>query len=178
MGSDDALLAWGRERADEVVSAVERLSVPDPDGECWTFLPPHTRGFWARRMALETALHGWDCRDAVGHGSPVDGDLAADGVDEYLYVMLPRCLTRNPGTWAGQSLHLHRTDGDGEWLVHLDSGQATVERGHAKGDVAVRGSGSDLYLWSTGRGTVDTLPDLDVVGDRSVAEQWSTEISF
>lgn len=176
--SDDFLLAWGRERADEVVSAVEHWSVPDPGGECWTLVPPHTRGFWARRMALESVLHGWDCRNAVGRRSPMDADLAADGVDEFFSVMLPRCLQRNPGTWSGETLHLHRTDGEGEWWLRLADGQAEVERGHRKGDVAVRGSGSDLYLWCSGRGTVDSLPDLDVVGDRSVAERWSTEIVF
>lgn len=187
--SDDALLAWGQERADEVVSTVERVSVPDPEAECWTFLPPHTRGFWARRMALETALHGWDCRGAVGRRAPMDADLAADGIDEFLFVMLPRCLDRNPGGWSGETLRLHRTDGGaddgtdggGEWLVRLDAGKAAVERGHARADmadVAVRGPASDLYLWCSGRATLATLPALEAAGDRRVAEEWSAEIRF
>lgn len=176
--SDAQVLSWGRDRADEIVDAVERLSVPDPEGECWTFLPPHNRGFWARRITLETLLHGWDCRAAVGPPSPMDADLAADGVDEFVFVMLPRCLQRNPAQWSGETVHLHRTDGEGEWFVRLDDGEVSAERGHRKGDVAVRGTGSDLYLWCTGRGTLATLPELDVVGDRAVADEWSAVIRF
>jgi uncharacterized protein (TIGR03083 family) len=178
VGSDDELLDWARKQAAEVADAVATLGVADPDHDCWTFGMPRSRRFWVRRMALETALHAWDAVGAVGRSLPIDSDLAADGVDEFLTVILPRSLGRNPGTWSGQSLHLHRTDGDGEWLVRLDAGQAAVERGHAKGDVAVRGGGSDLYLWCTGRGKVDELPGLDVVGDRSVAERWSTDVAF
>lgn len=178
VGPDAALLDWGRARADEVAEAVANRAVAEPNHACWTLGPPRTRAFWARRMVLETVLHWWDARGAVGRPAPMDADLAADGVDEFLTVMLPRCLQRRPGRWTGESVHLHRTDGDGEWWLRLDAGEATVEAGHKKGDVAVRGSASDLYLWCTGRGTVDTLPDLDVVGDRSVAERWSSDIAF
>lgn len=176
--SDAQLLAWGRDRADEIVDAVERLSVPDPEGQCWTFLPPHNRGFWARRITLETLLHGWDCRAAVGPPSPMDAGLAADGVDEFVFVMLPRCLQRNPAPWSGETVHLHRTDGAGEWFVQLDGGEVTAERGHRKGDVAVRGTGSDLYLWVTGRRSADDLDGLDVVGDEAVATRWTVDIRF
>ena len=67
-------------------------------------------------------------------------------------VLVPRWVRGNPEDWAGESYHLHRTDGDGEWLVRLGpDGVVEAERAHAKGDVAVRGSAEDLWLWTTGR---------------------------
>ena len=174
----DALLGWTRQRADEVIDAVDRLGVAEPDHDCWTFGLPRTRRFWVRRMAQETVLHAWDAQDAAGHPVPIDGEVAADGVDEYLTVLLGRCLQRNPGTWSGETVHLHRTDGDGEWLVRLDAGAAEVTRGHAKGDAAIRGPASSLFLWCTGRGKAGDLDGLDVVGDASVVERWSEDIVF
>ena len=48
-------------------------------------------------------------------------------------------------TGHGETVHLHQTDGDGEWIVTLGD-RITVERGHTKADTAVRGTGSDLLL--------------------------------
>ena len=64
-----------------------------------------------------------------------------------------------PGT-----VHLHCTDVDGEWFVHPDG---RVEPIHAKGDVALRGAASDLLLALYSRVALD---DIDVIGDRAVAE--------
>lgn len=178
LSSEDALVAWMRERADEVESTLDRLAVADPDHDCWTFGLPRARRFWVRRMALETLLHAWDARDAAGNPSPMDSRLAADGVDEFLSVMLPRSLQRHPGTWNGETVHLHRTDGDGEWWIILEHGEVEVEAGHKKADVAVRGPGSALYLWVTGRRTAHDLDELDVVGDRAVATRWTVDIRF
>ncbi|MGH9075168.1 MAG: maleylpyruvate isomerase family mycothiol-dependent enzyme [Acidimicrobiales bacterium] len=186
-----ALLAWAGQRVDDLAEVLERLAAADPDGPCWTFAGPATRRFWARRQAMETALHAWDVAEAAGRPEPIEARVAADGVDELLTVILPRSLGRQPGSWSGQSVHLHRTDGDGsgggaggdggagEWLVRLGpAGAVAVERGHAKGDVAVRGPASSLYLWCSGRVRAAELPELDVVGDRSLAERWSGEIRF
>jgi hypothetical protein len=91
-------------------------------------------------------------------------------------VMLPRQVKENPDIWTGQSLHLHRTDGDGEWLVQLGpDGETTYENAHGKGDVALRGPASSLYLWCLNRIPMD---DLEVFGDRAVAHQWRSDIAF
>ncbi|MEV4286740.1 maleylpyruvate isomerase N-terminal domain-containing protein [Nonomuraea bangladeshensis] len=51
--------------------------------------PDQTVGFWIRRMALETVVHRIDAELAAGTPvTPVPDDLAADGVDEILTVML------------------------------------------------------------------------------------------
>jgi hypothetical protein len=90
--------------------------------------------------------------------------------------MLPRQIQRQPDYWTGQSLHLHRTDGDGEWMIRLGPGAAlSTERMHGKGDVALRGPASSLYLWCLNR-----LPstDFELFGDRDVVDRWTAEISF
>jgi hypothetical protein len=85
-------------------------------------------------------------------------------------------VKENPDIWTGQSLHLHRTDGDGEWLVQLGpDGETTYENAHGKGDVALRGPASSLYLWCLNRIPMD---DLEVFGDRAVAHQWRSDIAF
>jgi len=67
------------------------------------------------------------------------------------------------------SLHLHRTDGDGEWLISTVDGQLQVTREHSKGDAAVRGSaeGLLLYLWDRRR------DGLECFGDEKVINHWA-----
>jgi uncharacterized protein (TIGR03083 family) len=169
----DELLEWAAAQARRVSDA---LTEADPDSECWTFWPPHTRLFWFRRSALETAVHAWDAQSAAGSPEPIDGDLACDGIDEFRANVLPSCVERRPDSWTGQSLHLHRIDGEGEWLFRLGPG-ATVstERTHGKADVALRGPASSLYLWCINR--VPTS-ELEVLGDQVVTDRWTAEVSF
>ncbi|MGH8981475.1 MAG: maleylpyruvate isomerase family mycothiol-dependent enzyme [Acidimicrobiales bacterium] len=170
-----ALLEWAQEGAARLATV---LGAADPDAGCWTFGMPRTARFWMRRQALETALHAWDVGAAAGLPVALDPELASDGIDELLTVMVPRFLAREPGGWAGESIHLHRTDGDGEWLVRLGpDGAADVTRAHGKGDVALRAGAASLWLWSTNRAPVDDL-DIDVFGDRELAARWAAEISF
>ncbi len=168
-----ALIGWAEDRLREMLDAMESA---DPDADCWTFGLPRTPMFWIRRQALETAVHAWDCTGAAGEPSPIDGGLASDGIDEFLSVMVPRQVKQHPDVWTGQSFHLHRTDGEGEWMVRLGpDGEVSSEHAHGKGDVALRGPASSLYLWSLNR-----LPagDLEVFGDPAVAALWTTEIAF
>jgi uncharacterized protein (TIGR03083 family) len=167
------LVGWAEEQSHQVIEALETA---DADSNCWTFGLPRSRLFWFRRQALETAVHAWDGQRAVGHPEAIDPELACDGVDEFLAVMLPRQIQRHSHGWTGQSLHLHRTDGDGEWTVRLGPGTAVAAvRAHDKGDVALRGPASSIYLWCVGR-----LPssDLEVLGDRTVADRWTSEVAF
>ncbi len=55
-----------------------------------------------------------------------------------------------PGRTAagnGETMHLHCTDGDGEWLVRLAPDGVTVVNEHAKADVAAAGRACDLLLF-------------------------------
>ena len=106
----------------------------------------------------------------MGEVARIDSDLGADGVDELLEVVFPFQVRNSQDPLPEGSLHLHRTDGDGEWLCRIDGGRLVAERIHARGDVAVRGTGEqlDLLLWR--RIGPD---DVELFGDRSVLEAWT-----
>ena len=56
-----------------------------PDAPAYTWWPPdQTVGFWYRRMAQEAAVHRVDVQDAFGAATPIDEELAVDGIDEVL----------------------------------------------------------------------------------------------
>lgn len=144
---------------------VAQLRETPADAEVWSFFPGGgTAGWWARRMAHETLVHRVDAEQAVGRPSDVDGDVAVDGVDEVLEVFLPTFGT--PPFGGGETLHLHATDAEGEWLVTLGADTVGVEHGHAKGDAAVRAPAASLYLWLWGRVSPDGL---EVFGDAELA---------
>jgi len=167
------LVQWAEQQARLVLDALETA---DPDSDCWTFGLPRSRLFWFRRQALETAVHAWDVERVVANPEPIEPELASDGIDEFLTVMLPRHLKQQPGSWTGRSLHLHSTDGKGEWVITLGPDSAvSVEHVHRKGDVALQGTASSLYLWCLNR-----IPsaELTFFGDRAVADQWTAEIAL
>ena len=159
------VLVWYRDTLAELVA--ELRGIADPDRPVWAFSPDHQRaGFWPRRMAQETLVHRVDAEQAVGRPvGPIDPAVGVDGVDEILTVFVPALGgDRSPGD--GRTVHLHATDIEGEWLVRFDAGAVSVERGHAKGDAAVRGPAGELLLWLWGR---RPLAGLEVFGDDGAA---------
>jgi uncharacterized protein (TIGR03083 family) len=162
--------AWVRAGAAELVAALDRSE----DAPAWTWLPPPTVGFWQRRQAHETAMHRVDAQAAVGAPEPIDAALAADGIDEWL-VIVGNTPWREPPKGAGETLHFHCTDVEGEWLVRRAPDGIVVERVHAKGDVAARGTASDLLCWLQGRAPVDRL---EVFGDADLLTQWRADATF
>ena len=168
----DALVPWFLDGAHALVVALTEV---DPTTSVWTFSPAdRTAEFWRRRRALETAVHRYDAQLAVGPSAttPIEAELAADGVDEYLTVYVPRWGKDVAG--PGQSLHFHCTDVEGEWLVVGTDDGVTVTREHAKGDVAARGSASDLMLFVWGR---EPASRLEVFGDAALLDQFSGAIN-
>jgi predicted lipid carrier protein YhbT len=111
-------------------------------------------------------VHRYDAETAAGTPTPVDAELAVDGIDEFLTVFVPR-MGANFGPVGDATVHVHCTDVDGEWLVACNDGEVAVTREHAKGDVAARGTASDLLLFLWGRVSADTLEvfgDADLLG--------------
>jgi uncharacterized protein (TIGR03083 family) len=164
MPPDADPVAWAREGADVVVAALDCA----PDDEAWAFFPPHTVGFWQRRQAHETAMHRVDAESAAGDVQPIDAELAADGIDELLDLFRQQPMGRGP-TGDGETLHFHCTDVTGEWLVTMRSDGIDLTREHAKGDVAAKGTASDLLCWLEGRGPIDRL---EVFGDEALLARW------
>ncbi len=111
-----------------------------------------------------------------GAGGAMDAALGADGVDE-LFDLFAGLLGAEPFGGVGTTLHLHATDLDtGEWLARLGPDGLTSERGHHKGDAAVRGGAGDLYLFAWNRVPLDDR--FEVVGDRAAAERWTETVRF
>jgi uncharacterized protein (TIGR03083 family) len=168
----DELVAWFEAGVGELVDALAEVGDDEP---VWNWsLRPHVGAFWPRRMAHETAVHRWDGERGHGRQQPIDGAVAADGIEEVFDTIAPRILSGGGGLSLGGTLHLHSTDREGEWLVQLEDGRLDVQREHAKGDCAVRGTTSDLELLLLNRPTRDAV---EVFGDPAVLDAW-TKLQF
>jgi uncharacterized protein (TIGR03083 family) len=164
------LVPWFEEGA---AALVDMLTTTPDDEHAWNWSVshPHKVGFWKRRMAHETVVHRWDAQCAHSAATPVETALAVDGIAEMMDTVLPRALADNPGRPSlGGTLHVHCTDAEGEWLVDIVDGQATVRAEHAKADAAVRGPASDLLLSLYGR--VDGAAPVERFGDEAVFANW------
>ncbi|HWR49012.1 MAG TPA: maleylpyruvate isomerase family mycothiol-dependent enzyme [Pseudonocardiaceae bacterium] len=179
----NGLGTWLREGAGELVDAIRATS---PHTPVWSWSDDHSVGFWARRMAHETAVHRADAELALGREFALEADLAADAISEWLGLLSPaRAVDVRPELAAlrgeGQILHLHSTDpglGEaGEWIVRRTPSGPVWEHGHAKGDVAVRGPVVDLLLVVMRR-VPPTEASISVLGDASVLEHWLEHTRF
>ena len=147
-----------------LATLLDALRTTDPATPVWTFsAADRTAQFWFRRQAHETTVHRVDAELATGAVTPIEPELAVDGIAETLESFAPR-VAKGTST-AGGTIHLHATDAEGEWLIRFGDGSIEVETGHAKGDAAVRGPAADLYLWLWGR---NDGSGLEVFGDESM----------
>lgn len=153
---------------------LEVLRAADPQRSNWTWTTDHTAGFFIRRMAHETAMHRWDAESAAGSPSPIEANLASDGIDEFLTHMLGDVVA--DAQPLGGSVHLHCTDVAGEWMVRpTEAGGLNVIREHAKGDAAIRATASDLLLALSRR---IELGRVEVLGDNEVAARFVADTSL
>ncbi|MGH3929384.1 MAG: maleylpyruvate isomerase family mycothiol-dependent enzyme [Pseudonocardiaceae bacterium] len=182
-GDFSELGQWLRDGAGELADAIREAG---PQTRVWTWKGEQYVGFWARRMAHETAVHRADAELAQGRDFALEPELAADAISEWLDIICsPQALKYRPELMElrgdGQLLHLHSTDAGlgeaGEWIVRRTPSGPVWEHGHAKGDVAVRGAVVDLLLVLMRR-----VPPADatiqVLGDPAVLEHWLTHTAF
>lgn len=135
-------------------------------------------------MLHETTVHRADAELAAGGEPAIDPETAADGISEFLANLpygrrsaapLEQLLAGMPGD--GQTLHLHATDCDGEWMITLAPGAYRWERGHGKGSVAVRGTAAELLLLAYGR-VSPVEGRLAVFGDAAVLSAWQASTAL
>jgi uncharacterized protein (TIGR03083 family) len=163
---------WLRTGAAGVIDAVRTAG----DEQVWTHPGPGPAWYWARRMAHETAVHRADAQIALGQRPQIDPVTAADGIDEWLgFLGAPDPGEGRPSLAGlhGKALHVHVTDEEvagGEWMIRPTAGGITVEPGHGKGDVAVRGPASDLLLLLLRR-IPPGDPPVEVLGDAAVLDE-------
>ncbi|HZC27392.1 MAG TPA: maleylpyruvate isomerase family mycothiol-dependent enzyme, partial [Actinopolymorphaceae bacterium] len=106
---------------------LDEMRTRGPDAPSFTWYEPdQSVGFWYRRMAQETAIHRVDVELAHEMLTPVDAELAADGIDEVLSIMLA-------GDWSDEPVD----DADGRSLDVLAGGRRwRVVLGRTQVDVA------------------------------------------
>jgi len=164
--------AWLAEGGRELVAALRSV---DGDAPVWAWGADQHMRFWSRRQLHETAVHRIDVERASDAPFQVDPVHAVDAIDEFLEnipygrntsAALAELGARRPGT-----VHLHATDTEaaGEWMILLSADGYRWERGHGKGDVAVRAPIADLLLLVYGRRDAEGL---EVFGDRDLLARW------
>jgi len=165
--SDAAGIAqWLRDGAERLLTT---LRDTDPAASTWHPFPvePKVAGLWRRRQSQEVFVHRIDGELAVGVAPHIDAELAADGVDEYWTVMLPRMLTREQRTTPSSVLQVKV--GDRVWTVDGSSG-LPVPAPQAAPAATISGSAPDMLLRLWGRPVTDGAVQIE--GDAQVAADW------
>jgi uncharacterized protein (TIGR03083 family) len=169
--SADGWAEWVAAGAPGLLTALRQAGPLTP---VWSWGPGRTSGWWARRILHETTVHRADAELALGVSEPdIDPVVAADGIDEFLF-NLPSARRPYPHLASlptGASLHLHATDGDGEWVIRFTDSGIAWERGHGKATTAIRGPVTSLLLFTYGRRPVSD-PRLTSFGDESIPALW------
>lgn len=171
----------GARLADGAAALARALRDAGPDTRVWSPAPGRTSTlFWARRMTHETVVHRADVVLTTGVEFTVDGQLAVDGLEEWLtFSCFEEAYEPRPGVpdllGPGRTLHLHATDADAEWIVDLTGNAPTLRHEHAKAAAAVRAPLADLLLFVYGRRGTD---DVETFGDRDLLHLWRYRASF
>ncbi|MGY1622669.1 maleylpyruvate isomerase N-terminal domain-containing protein [Geodermatophilus sp. SYSU D00965] len=134
---DDGLLDWYAAGHGELVAALR--TVP-PDSPAWHMSPAAERvaASWVRRQAHELTVHRMDLEVAAGVPvTAVDPELAEDGVDELLRVVVPRWAHTDPLRTARTAVAVRSTDTGRGWLVRVTDGAVEVRDG-SDGDAGTR----------------------------------------
>lgn len=124
----DALHDWYATGLTELVAT---LRTTPPEAPAWHMSPtaPKVAASWCRRQAHELVVHRMDLEVAAGVPlAPVDRELAADGVDELLGVILPRWAHTEPLNIADVTVGVTATDTADTWSVALRQGIVSVAR--------------------------------------------------
>jgi len=167
---DEPTIPYLRHALDELV---DELTTRDPHefADTWWW-DERTVGFWGRRMAHEAAIHRVDVELVHDDVTPIDYELALDGVDEVLRLFLTgdysdEEIPDQPGTVA------QIRAGGTAWRIVMEPtaivAQVYLDRWpELPVDATVSGEPLPMYLWLWGRGPRDPLA---VDGDISVADQ-------
>jgi uncharacterized protein (TIGR03083 family) len=146
---------------------------PSETSVTW-FDPDQTIGFWIRRMAQETVIHRVDAELAAGGTiTPIEPDLAVDGIDELLHTFVEFASASWPEDFAevlpGAD---HRPvlilAGDRAWTVTAGPEHIVIAdvAPDTAADAVVTGDPGAVYRWLWNRGG-----DVTIDGDEALALQ-------
>ncbi len=161
------LAAWLRNGSDRLLAA---LSALDPAAPTWHPFPvePKVAGLWPRRQAQEASVHRWDAQRAIGMAPTIDAAFAADGIDEYWTIMLPRMLSREHLFTPSTRIAVQTVDTGHRWVVDGASGVPVVVQGDATVRGELHGTAESVLLRLWGR----PADGVEVHGDADVVAEW------
>jgi uncharacterized protein (TIGR03083 family) len=162
-----------QDQLNELVTALSNCT-PDTPIWTWVFDAPEGAVFWARRMAHESAVHRFDAQNAHGIQEPIGAELADDGIDELIDIVLPRVYSRDQVSGPVGSIALHSTDGDSRFLQLEPGDVRRIDRTEAV-EVSATGPSSALLLALYGRVPTSSL---DVTGDAALLNAWASVLNF
>lgn len=144
---------------------LELLRERGPDAHSATWYPPdQTVGFWYRRMAHEAAIHRLDAEIVFDQTTPIDTELATDGIDEVLELFLEGDWTDQPADeWMGVSPDAGADQpvaviaGTNTWRVTLYPDRVDVADGPGEVEATVGGDPSAVDRWLWGRASDDDI---------------------
>ena len=156
---------------------IDQFRAVDADQSMWTWKDDEQHaGFAARRGCHELALHRVDLELVSGPAGPVPARVAEDGIDEVMMLAAHGLAMGFSSTGNGETLHLHGTDLDtAEWMVTIGADGVSAVREHAKGDLAIRATVSDLEMLLYQR---PTTGDVEMFGDESVLGAFHRAFTF
>ena len=139
--------AWLTGGAHRLIAAIAEAG----PAQVWAFGRMAPATFWARRQAHETMVHRVDAELAAGRSAVLDPAMAADGIDEWLWLL--RGPRRPPLDAAvlpvGAVLQIRAADDEcalRDWLVSIAPEGFTARDGHGPADVTVVGPAGRLLL--------------------------------
>jgi uncharacterized protein (TIGR03083 family) len=161
--------AWFRAGAERLLATLHEL---DPQQPTWHPFPvePKVAGLWRRRQAQEASVHRWDAQRAIGLEPTIAAEYAADGVDEYWTVMLPRLVTREHLPVPQSTIAVELTDTGGRWVIDGRAGTVALAAPGVEAGAVLHGAAEPVLLRLWGR----PVPEgsTRVVGDDVVAAEW------
>jgi uncharacterized protein (TIGR03083 family) len=161
--ADDELLGALSARNAELETA---LRAADPGEPVWTWAPQKDVAFVLRRQAHEAVIHVVDVEQVIGDVRPIPRDVALDGLDEWLEVVVPRLLPQGPPAEA-HPVVFHAVDADAERTLFPGSRPFPI--------AALTGTAGDLLMAAWHRVPLDVVT---VDGDAAQAAAMLGLVTF
>ena len=163
---------------EELLRELEERGPAEPSFTWWA--DPQSTGFWFRRMAQETAVHRYDAELAHDATTPIDPELAVDGIDEVLRLMLG-------GPWWAEYDTSHPVDatvrvdfGGRFWLAAVGHDSVTITDESYDGPdrpepvAGISGDPELVLLWLWGRRGDDAV---SFDGDPDVLKEFRARLA-
>ena len=142
---DDELLGCLLAQNAELETA---LAAADPREPIWTWAPQKDVAFVLRRQAHEAVIHVVDVEQVSGDVRPIPPEVAMDGLDEWLEVVVPRVLPQGPPAEA-HPVVFHAVDADAERTLFPGSRPFPI--------AALTGTAGDLLMAAWHRIPLDVV---------------------